>query len=441
MKANRLSLNFKLETDQERNDFLKNYLSENQFVNRPPTEEELETMSNYLLWGKDVTTGLNAKQSGLVELESKRKTWDTPNPIESLDGLMETPGFNENVIHPLMSTHYKVKREKFSRYESLNNCPTELRQSFQDLFDRIDRLELMINFYEFAHGKRTNPPREELVNKFTADEQAEYKAAAEKWTQFTYLKSRHLLVELRREQYLLKDMYAQPLLVLSSTAAERLVDIGNDVAVFPLGLCQGDIGGWIFRPWDQMYPEMYAEDTKAKISDYYWSWKNRQKQEKNYLDFTNPEHVHCLLKFYGFVVEGNEKADFDSNLADLLRTIDFYIARADLNDIQREILDLKMQHWKNTDIARRINQKWGKNYTDNYISTVYRQKIIAKICAAAAYHLKLVGNLFFAEEFKTCSRCGRTLMLDEENFMHRQRSKDGFASKCKKCEKETRQSR
>ena len=62
-----------------------------------------------------------------------------------------------------------------------------------------------------------------------------------------------------------------------------------------------------------------------------------------------------------------------------------------------------MRKVKNEDIAIAINKKYGKTYTPNYISTIFRQRIIPKINEAAAYHEKVVSNLFFEEEFKACS--------------------------------------
>ena len=55
MKKNRLKLNFSLETSEERSAFLSTYLEENfeLFEKSPLTEEELETMGNYVLWGKN----------------------------------------------------------------------------------------------------------------------------------------------------------------------------------------------------------------------------------------------------------------------------------------------------------------------------------------------------------------------------------------------------
>ena len=44
---------------------------------------------------------------------------------------------------------------------------------------------------------------------------------------------------------------------------------------------------------------------------------------------------------------------------------------AEITEVQREILDLKMKHVCNQDIAFTINKKWGKSYTVNYISTIF----------------------------------------------------------------------
>ena len=65
--ANRLNLNFGLETNKERSEFLANYLERPEFQKRPPSEEELETMSNYILWGKD------PKKRKKLKLNKKRK--------------------------------------------------------------------------------------------------------------------------------------------------------------------------------------------------------------------------------------------------------------------------------------------------------------------------------------------------------------------------------
>lgn len=170
-RANRLQLDFSLVTNEERVAFLNQYLQQPQFITRPPTPDELETMGNYVLWGKDPVTGLNAQQEGLVEIETKHGTWDKNNSVESLEGLLEQPTFNEATLLPLeTAAPIKVKREVFSRKEALAKCPPYLVDTFTALFAQIDELELMINLYELAHNRRKNPPRDSLVNKFSQEE-------------------------------------------------------------------------------------------------------------------------------------------------------------------------------------------------------------------------------------------------------------------------------
>lgn len=198
-KANRLQLNFKLNTTDERVAFLDEYLQRPEFITRPPTEDELETMANYVLWGKDPITGLNAKQEGICDIETKHGTWDKSSNIESLEGLMESPTFSEASLHAIGTAQTKQVREVFSRTDALAKCPDSLRETLLELFRAIDELDLAINYYDLAHNRRTKPPREQLLNKFTEQEKAEIQERVSHWNQYKYLKQRHHLVELRRE--------------------------------------------------------------------------------------------------------------------------------------------------------------------------------------------------------------------------------------------------
>ena len=54
LSKNRLNLNFSLTTDKERINFINDYLKN--FNN--PTNDELETIANYVLWGR-TDTGKN----------------------------------------------------------------------------------------------------------------------------------------------------------------------------------------------------------------------------------------------------------------------------------------------------------------------------------------------------------------------------------------------
>jgi hypothetical protein len=47
--------------------------------------------------------------------------------------------------------------------------------------------------------------------------------------------------------------------------------------------------------------------------------------------------------------------------------------------------------------------------------------------------------LYFPENFKECAECKKILLLDADNFVRKSRSKDGFANRCKACDKKERQ--
>ena len=61
-----------------------------------------------------------------------------------------------------------------------------------------------------------------------------------------------------------------------------------------------------------------------------------------------------------------------SNTNEFLNTLRYYVELAELPEAHQEILDFKMKKVKNQDIADYVNKKYGKSYTANYISTIFR---------------------------------------------------------------------
>lgn len=104
----------------------------------------------------------------------------------------------------------------------------------------------------------------------------------------------------------------------------------------------------------------------------------------------------------------------------------------------QEILQMKMRHCTNQQIVDVINPKYGKTYNINYISTIFRQKILKEIAAAVTYHKDIVVNLPFPENFKKCKDCGNILLKDPRNFTHKTTVKDEWANRCKNCDKKRR---
>ena len=439
MPANRLKLDFSIQSTDGRRDFVNEYVTQPQFQKVPLNENELETIANYILWGKD-PDGLNVTQRGEIQIETRNKTWQRDD-TESLDAMMESPTFNEASLRRPTEARPRVAREVFDRRKTLNECPSYLIPVFEDLFKRIDYIELQLHYYEFQHGRRKEPPREALVKRFSEAECEAAQQTITRWNQFKYLKQRHLIVELRREQFTLRDTYVDK--HMRHTPPEPELEIVNpdfdaEIPVFPLGLSSGPIGALLFKEQKDLNPSTYNDSDLRKISQFYWD-KFSCSRPVIHFDFCNLEHIYELFGQLNDLEENIDALPVDSTLRQLIDTLKYYISLTDLTEAQKEILHLKINKTKNQDIASYINQKYGKSYTANYISTIFRQKIIPRVNESAALHAKIIENLSFDENFKKCSSCGKILLLDAENFVRKSRSKDGFATCCKICDREARQ--
>lgn len=437
-KCTRLNLNWSLETKEERSAFISKYLESIPFA---PNENELEMMGRYILWGKTPETGLNGRQEGL-ELETSRGTWDS-SPTESLDALLESPTFTESILHKPEDPTFKAPKFKFSRAEARQNSSPSLLADFEALWRSIDETELLISFYELSHQKRTKPIRQELLNRFTPSELSSIEALSSHLNSYQYLSKKHDLVELREQQYTLRDSYASPILSQPTwTQSEPPTTFWDlDIQVYPLGIYSKNnpLSSKLFSAFPS--PSSFSDSELTELSSLLW-----RKYDSSLLtfDFTNPSHLAQLDKFYSQaqeIISAADYRDIDSNLHNLIFTYDFYCSLTPLKDFQRDILTLKRLQIPNEDIAREINSKYNHNYTTNYISTLYHKSILGAIADTARLHREVCENLFFPENFKSCIDCGKTLLKSTENFMRKAKVKDGFDCRCKACAKILREKR
>lgn len=445
---NRLKLNFQLESVEERQQFLDIYLNREEFQKAPLTQKELQTISDYLLWGKDYKGNSVGKD---LNLKTKNGTWDRERKIESIEELSEQINFNENSFKQLtdLSVKIKVKKKPFSREEALYEAPPFILLQLKRLWRQIDETDLIINFYEVINHKRKIPIRKELLQRFPRQELKKIYQKSKKLEPYEYLKKKHLLVELRKEQFLLKDSYT---IKINSKpnyyAPPREKDFFTFPKVFPFGTKSSNkIGRLLFNR--ELDPKNLTEENLKEISQFYWQEKDlRQKSQEEKLDFIafdfrKLEDVYQLLQFYEEISDQNQKnleeSTLKGELGELLDTLNFYIDLAELTEAQSLILKRKIQKVPNEKIRREVNQKFSRSYTTNYISTIYRHKIIKKINEAAIFHEKIVENYFYPENFKKCSRCGRIFLIDSRNFVRKKASKDGFNPRCKFCDREKRE--
>lgn len=419
MPKNRLRLDFSIETTTDRAAFVNKYLPTLTFT---PNEHELNTIADYILWGKN-EKGLNAQQEGDVIL----KEWTSASDPESLESLLETPGFTETQLRSLQAPQPRIPRTVFDRSRALQEAPEYLRPYYEDLFRTIDTLELTINYYELAHGVRVKPPREALLRRFTEEEQEQVRASIAKLNQYSYLKKKHLLVDLRAEQYAFYDTYKTT--IVPRQARDEIDFDSPNIEARPIGLNDGsDLAQKIFSeaPW----PAMFTDSELREISHLLW-----RKPSTNFvIDFRDPAHVLQLYLMRADLHEDHDRA-IDGNAEQLINTLLYYEEHANLTDLQKEILELKLAKQSNIQIAAQVNAKYNKSYNDNYISTIFHQRIIPAVAHAATLHEQTMANIFFPENFKRCKDCGRTYFMSGDFFVHQKKSADGFSPRCKACEK------
>lgn len=445
---NRLKLNFDLIYSDERADFLQNYLCHEMFIAQPPTEAELETMGNYVLWGKNRQTGLNAKQDGSVPLTSKTRDWDEARKCTSLEALLESPSFSETQF-AVNRPPLKAPQMRFSRSETRAACPPTMLPLFEQLWHDIDDVDLRVSLYAVAHEKQKSPVRPALLAKYTPEQVAAAQAEIDAWDTYRYLRARHQLIDLRRQQYTLRDCYApsRPNIdTMGPTTPPVPISFGDEVVVLPLGLGPYTThtppeATLVFKDFEDLQAQQFAETDLRAISKFYWGKQRWQPgAQQMWFDFREPSHIYALCMAWLDLRDNGdaETASYEWMTQALLGTLEYYAKQAQLTDVQRDVWDMKIRKASNSDVATAVNTKHGTHYQPNYISTIFCQKIIPRIADAARLHATIVENLPFDEEFKTCSVCGRRLLLHEANFVRRQHSRTGFAGRCKCCDKKAR---
>ena len=352
------------------------------------------------------------------------------------------PGFQETKLRDLNDTVYKAKKVAFDRQEALQKATPEMRGVLENLFRNIDEIELVINYYELKIKKRTKPPRDSLLSRFTEEEQNELFWRADALSSRKYLQLRHLLVELRTEQYSYKDMITTSIMPVMEQNFDddyvtRIFRIDEDIVVRPFGLkndniaLQKKIFSWPLDPFS------FTKEDLEQITKLVW----QPKTGKFILDFEDPKHILAVYENLESLQEAGEEDQEQLYTAahGLAETLKFYEDMTNLSSLQKEILNMKLSGDTNAKIRDYINNKYGTTYNENYISTIYRQKILNAIAKTVGFHRRAIENIFYPENFKVCVDCGKLLPRNNDFFIRQKKSIDGLAPRCKSCQKKKRE--
>lgn len=351
-------------------------------LKKPPTQSQLETMANYILFGKD-ENGQNAVDRKEVQIQTKYNSYKKKN-TESLEALIESPTFNEADVQPIHRSIYKNPKP------TLDKTLPEL----QPLLRVIESYESQLE--DLSNLPQTKEVKDRIYN------------------------LKHLLISLRRDQYAVQDIVKEPLQLVhhNNYASEPFSDTMTD-NIGPLGLKIGHT---------TRFDNPKEDHSLASSEDLY-------NPNERGINFEDPTHIYFLLESYESLIKKGWRNPY-INAKYVAETLDWYISQVPFDPSRLDIIRLKKYHCSNNKIREYINKTYGTKYSENYISTIYTKEICRKIAAAVTLHKEKWENRFNPKLWKKCSCCGQWKLKDAREFIRRKSSEDGFTSRCKMCDRE-----
>ena len=345
-----IKLDYSLKTPAERN------LLVEKIINTAPssqlTDKYLEILSDYIL-------------DALPKEEKKEKYITTSNRQVTIDK-------RETSYEELVS---KFENGEDGVYNLINNdknmyLTPKVSIDAEDLAEIPGMLEL----------------REQIEN---IEEQAKRATGKNK-----YLLKKQA-IEMRQQQYILKEMWRQPHRL--STAASTG---GNHI----------------------------------EISDEVYFDENGEPNSNAIVTFFKPEHISAILCNYE-LLNVHLRHKYSS---------DFHYMMRDFNELMRKGLDpypayrtlvkAKIDGMTNAEIQKLLAEKHDLHHTVEYISSLWRNKI-PKILSEKAKEDYLIWYYTEVEygTWKRCTRCGEVKLAHNRFFSKNNTSKDGWYSICKCC--------
>lgn len=364
------------------------------------TPNELETISKYILCGKDEdgTSPLDRKE---IFIKTKFSSYQK-NKTVSLDEMMESPTFDESVLAKDKPIYKKVKPTIDK--EKAANVP-----GMTELWAQIEKLQLLLDFQE------DKVPPAEGLRKLSERE--------------TYL-LKHFLIELRTQQYYLMDS-AYPTFQASKNKAQYWTSAADFQLNFPI-LPRGTMAEEFDLSFEM--PRLGAAQIHIWTDD---EIASLEASKKPFFDFRKQEHLYHLIQAYKDLELQAEKYP-ESLIHNLLWTLNFYIKKAHLSEQQLFIVECKKMRMPNKEIAAALMREKGIYHQENYISTIWNRCVKLIVDAVELNYDEYLCR-DYDKAWKRCNRCNREFLRDSRNFVKKAKALDGLTSRCKECDKELRQ--
>lgn len=344
------SLDYKLETPEERNELVKKIID-----NTPPdklTNRYIEILTDYIIFAMDKEERKQKKilTDNRMVTVNKRET--------SFEGLVGKFENGEDGIYNMIANDKNII---FMPKVTITQDDIETVPGLKELREAI----------------------------------AEVEAAAKKATGKKKFLLKKQLIEMRQDQYVLKNAYRQPIYCMNAIKSFNKIDLGENITIDEEGEIHSD----------------------------------------GLLTLFNPAHVSALLCHYGRLKE-DSWGNFFGDAYFLMEDLDNLIEKTLKEDypLYYDLLIYKIDGLQNIEIQEKLEERHGIKHSVEYISSLWRKKI-PKLLAEQAQEDYLNWHFTMKEKgkWKKCSRCGQVKLAHNRFFSKNKTSKDGFYSICKSC--------
>lgn len=344
-----IKLDYSLQTPEERNELVQRILEEPR--DKPLSPAYLDVLSDYLILCMEKQERKERKilTENRMATVNKRET--------SFEGLVSQFENGEDGIYGIMT---EDKNQIFQPKVSIT------KEDLEDI-ECLRQLREAINFWE--KKAETAQGKDALIIKKT-------------------------LIELRKDQYVIKNAYRRPIVFTQAVrSSKNYIPLDGEISIGVDGL-PVSTGVTLLDP--QVCSAILCNYSRLKQD----SWGNFE-SDTWYLIY-----------------------DFENICDKALSKYPLYM----------KIVEYKIDGMQNIDIQAAIQQEFGIKHSVEYISSLWRKKIPALIASAAEDEYL---DWYFMKEkkghYKRCNRCGQIKLANNKNFSINQTSKDHFYSICKEC--------
>ena len=345
-----IKMDFSLETPEERNEKVKEIIEKT-----PPeklTPKYLEKLTDYIIFAMDKQERKEKKilTDNRMVTVNKRET-----SFEGLAGKLEN---GEDGIYDMIANDKNII---FSPKVSITEKDIAEIPPLKQLRDAIDVVE--------EQAKKAKGKKAFLLKK--------------------------QLIEMRQDQYVIKNSYRRPIYCMNLIKSFTKLDLSEKVTV----------------------------DENGNVSS------------TGLVNLFNEKHISALLCNYAKIKE-DSWSDFNGDAKWLMMDLDTVVDNAlkEKYPLYYDLVIYKIDGKQNQEIQDLLYEKHGIKHSVEYISSLWRNKI-PKLIAEQAQNDWLIWHYTQEEKgkWKKCSRCGQIKLAHNRFFSKNKTSKDNFYSICKCC--------